>query len=68
MTLREYMRATGMTQPQAAANLGVPYRTLVGWLCYGKTPSPRTQTLIERQTGGAVTPADWFAESVGGGR
>lgn len=58
MTLKEWMKREGLTQPEAAKRLGVSQQNVSNWVRGKNTPSLRVALAIARATRGAVTAAD----------
>lgn len=54
MTLREYLQLRGLTEQQAADNLGTT-RQRINMICNGDAAGRKLAARIERWTGGAVT-------------
>lgn len=64
-TLTEHLSASGLTQRQFAASLGISASYLSEIICGLKRPGLSLAVRIERETGGAVTVHE-LASSKGG--
>jgi DNA-binding transcriptional regulator YdaS (Cro superfamily) len=58
MTLRDFMRARSLTPYGLARVLGLPRRTVLGYLDGSRRPEPEQIPAIVEATGGDVTAAE----------
>lgn len=56
--LRQRAAANSQTLEDLADGIGVPFRTLSGWIFNGKIPKPGTIERLDKA--GIVGAADWF--------
>ena len=60
MTLKEYYRARGITEADAAKELGFKYHTFYQWVSGTRIPRPAAMRKIVAWSGGAVLPGDFY--------
>lgn len=63
MTLSDYLRATGQTHHTFANRVGVHPVTVSKWCSGAQRPGWAKMVAISAETGGAVTPDDFMAET-----
>jgi transcriptional regulator with XRE-family HTH domain len=65
MKLKEWLEASGLKQKEFADKIGVSLMSLSLYLHKGRIPRPAVMAAITRETGGAVTAADFYASASG---
>lgn len=60
MTLRDWLKKQGMTPTAFARLMGVSHSTVLRYLSGDRIPEKDVMERIARETGGAVTPNDFF--------
>ena len=63
MKLKDWLETSGLKQKDFADKIGVSLMSLSLYLHRGRIPRPVVLAAIQRETGGAVTPADFYPAS-----
>jgi len=61
MKLREWLRNENVSASEFGRRIGVSHAAVLRWSGGARTPRPAQMEAIQRETGGKVMPADFYA-------
>ena len=62
MKLKEWRQNENITATDFGRRIGVSHAAILRYEAGARMPRPAQMAAIQRETGGAVTPADFYAE------